>query len=172
MLYLIVSFVFFIFSILIHVLVCRLRKNSLLYAKLFGYIAIVNLLICIYVFQFIDQAALHFAPLSVWFIQLKSTLNFIYLLLIPAYLVIYVTTQLNSPSKIILKLLSKGEGLSFNNLQKQFSDEEWIVSRLNELVQTGCVVEIGGRYRLGASGKLIGGWLKFYQLLLGNRPRG
>ena len=168
MLYLIIALLFFIFSVVVHVLFCRGKRGNILYVKIFGYIALINLSLCSGVFQSISADG----TVSIWLLPLKATSIFIYLLLIPAYLVVYVTTQLNSPSKIILRSLSARDGLTIKNLQKNFTDEEFIVFRLQELVKTGCAVAVDGKYRLGASGTLIFAWLRIYQWLLGERERG
>ena len=171
MLYLITVILFFILSIILHIFFCRFKKGKVLYAKFFVLIALINLWMCVSVFERIKNIVEFNVP-SLGLLPLQGTAMVIYLLLIPAYLVIYVTTQLQSPSKTILQLLSAHDGLTIKDLQKNFTDEAFIISRLNELFYTGCVKRTDKAYRLGASGRLILIWLNFYRCLLGARKRG
>jgi hypothetical protein len=96
-----------------------------------------------------------------------ATAVVIYLLLIPAYLIFYVTTELNSPSKLILRMIRQTPGIAHSEILKNFTNEELILPRLSDLRQTGCVELRDDCYFLSASGRSLGQFLVLYQKILG-----
>ena len=155
----ILSFSFFLLAIAIHLIRCRLSPHKGLKAKLFVIIAMQ--LLCLFL---IIALIFHLA--------LIVTSVVIYLLLIPAYLIFYVSSELVSPSKRMLRVVEDKEGASYADMYKALERENLIMTRLEELVDSHCVVIHRENYQLSPSGALIARFLAFYQLLLGRKMGG
>lgn len=98
----------------------------------------------------------------------------LYFLLCLAYVAETTTVENDSPSTRIVKCIrSRPMGrATYDELKSEVTDEEFIVSRLNDLVRHGHVYFEGGRYRLSARGKLIAGIVAAYRNLLGKKLGG
>lgn len=114
---------------------------------------------------FLLMAALYHWPLAL-------TATIIYMLLIPNYLVLYVSTELVSPSKRILRIVSNKTQTDYHAILATLEKEDFIGTRLHELCQSGCVRDAGGTYHLTPSGRTIAVFLKIYQYLLGREIGG
>ena len=78
-----------------------------------------------------------------------------------------------SPSMKIVAALSKNGGeISAEEIRKQFSNEELIVSRLNDLVAHGHIKYDGNSYTLLPSGDLVVRIFRRYRQLLGRNLGG
>ncbi len=150
---------FFVLAMTIHLVLCRLDPQKTLKTKLFMIIAIQNWVAFLIVASFLH-----------W--PFKWSCAAIYLLLIPVYLVFYVITELVSPSKRVLQIVAASDGAAYAQILKGLEQEDFIMTRLEELVQSGCAQEHNGRYWLTASGRAIAGCLAFYQKLLGREMGG
>ena len=148
-----VSLLFFC-AIVVHIILCRASSDKNLKSKLFLQISLSFLVLFIVL-------VIYFCLPFLW------SCVVIYILLIPAYLVVYVTTVLVSPSKKILMSLSGSSGLSYEGILVSLQKENLISSRLEELVQSGCVVLIEGRFQLTPTGKSLATFLDLYGRILG-----
>ena len=166
-----VMFFFFMESVGVHLAVCRKRSQEGLLLKPFFVIALSNLCV-LWAFYWLSQRYGHFDAASIWGVRLCGTATFIYILLIPIYLVFYFSTQQLSPTKKIFLLLSKNGPMSFDELLAHFSDQEFIAPRLKELIGIQCLVEHDGWYVLTPSGIQMGKVYSLYQLLLGRKKGG
>lgn len=91
----------------------------------------------------------------------------IYILLIPVYLIFYVCTELVSPSKRILQIIASSNEANYTQVFKALEQENFIMLRLEELEQSGCLKRSDNRFELTASGRKIASILDVYQRLLG-----
>lgn len=159
MITLLISLFFLGLAIMAHLVICRLSPNKALKAKLFVSIAIVGLAAVI--------------GLGVGFsLPLLLTSCLIYILLVPVYLIFYVSTELMSPSKRIMQVIGEQPGISYKALLQALEQERFITTRLEELVSSGCVSVREGKYSLTMSGQGIARFLDFYQLALGREVGG
>jgi hypothetical protein len=166
MAYVFFALLLFCASVMAHVFFCRGKRGSGLQAK--AYILIAALLFFVYVIVVlaIQQAGILHAQ-SLWGLPFRITAGLIFILLIPVYLSFYVLTQLMSPSKKILICLSQRGSLTYTDIVACVENENFINTRLNDLLSTGCVREVEGRYILNASGQKIAAILNIMQHLLG-----
>jgi hypothetical protein len=162
---------FFLDAVFIHLIVCRKRSQEGLLLKPFIGIALTNLCLLWAAFWF-SYKYVHSDPSSIWSVNLHGCATVIYILLIPTYLVFYFSTQQMSPSKKILLLLSDKGPLSFQELLKHFSDQEFVLPRIKELIGIRCLVEHGGWYVLTPSGAQMANVYKIYQSVLGRTKGG
>jgi predicted transcriptional regulator len=102
---------------------------------------------------------------------LVLTAAVIYMLLAAVYMIVYVSTELMSPSKKILQVIAQGQS-RYADIYKALERENFIMLRLEELEHSGCLCRRGEHYQLTASGKGIADVLKFYQCVLGREAGG
>jgi hypothetical protein len=151
--------VFFLFSsILIHLILCRKDNDKSLKAKLFVQITLTALGLFL---------AIGFGARLPYIL----TSAVIYVLLVPVYLIFYVSTELYSPSKRILHAVGM-EGAAYSKIFKELEQENFIMTRLEELEQSGCLTRKYDRYALSKSGWSIAKVLYYYQKLLGREIGG
>jgi hypothetical protein len=170
MFYLLAAMGFFFIAVFIHIQICRAKRSQAgLWVKLFCVIAGFGLGLCWLAF-----VAFHHVPhrSGLWALPLELTSSLIYLLLVPSYVVFYVSTQMMSPSKRILMLIDQAGGMELQQLKEAFSDEEFIMPRLRDLEQTGCIAKENGTYKLTPSGLALARFLNCYQILLGRKAGG
>lgn len=148
------ALLFFIASVATHLIFCRNSSSKSLKGKLFIQISILLLLI------YIGIAFILKLPLII-------SCSAIYILLIPAYMVVYVTTELVSPSKKILQSLAASQGLTRQEIIAYLEKENLIQSRLDELVQSGCIMKKDEYYVLTANGSMLASFLRMFGLILG-----
>ena len=170
MLYICVAFFFFLDAVVIHLMLCR-RKSEGLFLKLFLVIAFANLILMWIVFWFLAHQ-FNGAQVNFWAAPLYGTATVIYILLIPTYLVFYFSTQQVSPSKKILLLLAENGPMSFEELLAKFSDDEFVVPRIKDLMTTMCLIEHEGSYVLTPSGIRMAQVYEIYQRILGRKKGG
>ncbi len=169
MAYLLLVLVLFCALVAAHVLFCRRTHRPGLQAKAFVQMA----------FGFWGLYALaaiaishHLNPYSLWGLPFVWAGEIIFILLAPVYLCFYVLTQLMSPSKkILLAIAQKGE-LSYDGIVEAVRKEDFIMTRLQDLLVSGCVEEKEGRYVLTSEGRKIEMTLNLMQLCLGRKVGG
>jgi hypothetical protein len=127
------------------------------------------------VYTVVAAALPHSAVLNehtVWGFPFKITAGLIFVLLVPMYLCFYALTELTSPSQKILNSLSRDKGLSFPEILNHVDKEDLVLSRLNDLCASGCVVQADGGYVLSAEGRSIAMVLDMMQAFLGREAGG
>lgn len=162
---------FFLEAVFIHLTVCRKRSGEGLLLKSFFAIAFGNLLV-LWSSLWVLHSYMGLDPKSFWGVPLYATSTFIYILLIPTYLVFYFSTEQMSPSKKILLLLSKNGAMSFPELLEHFTDEEFVVPRIEELIGVRFLVEHSGWYILTPAGTQIAKVYGLYQAVFGREKGG
>lgn len=156
--------ILFLLAATIHLLYCRQTTSKGLQAKVF-------LVIALGVLMFMEGLFI-FIPFDPWGPALPWTATTIYLLLIPAYLIFYVTTDLLSPSKKILKILQTQGKADDHQLLSAIRADNMIEGRLQELVVSNCAYKREGKFFLTAHGNKLLMIVKLYQWLCGRRMAG
>ena len=172
MLYLSLSGSIFICCVIIHILLCRfLRKKDGLLVKPFIFLSLTGLILLWFLFSVL-KSYIETLP-DIWRLPLSLTSSMLYLLAIPFYLIFYTNTRLVSPSKKILTLIRDSQALTRAELTRHLTNEEFILSRIYDLEQSGCLrKEKGGHYRLARDGIKIGLILEYYEKVIGRRMGG
>ncbi len=160
--HLMIAFVFFVLSVVIHIGYCRKGSCAGLQAKAFVLIALVNGAVMIICFLFLTPSDM----------DLPYTAALLYVLAIPLYLIFYVSTFLMSPSKNILRVVQDDRGATYEVVLQALERENFISLRLKELQDSGCAGRSGEKFVLTPSGRNIVRVLKIYQKVLGQTPRG
>ncbi len=160
--HLMIAFVFFVLSVIIHVGYCRKVSFVGLQAKTFILTALANGIVMIICFLFLTPSPM----------DLPYTAVFLYVLAIPVYLIFYVSIFLMSPSKNILRIVQTAEGATYDMILGTLEQENFIPLRLGELQDSGCVGRSGEKFVLTPSGRNIVRVLKIYQKVLGQGPGG
>ncbi|MBL8012683.1 MAG: hypothetical protein JNN05_02435, partial [Candidatus Omnitrophica bacterium] len=124
MLDILIMLFFFLDAVVIHLIVCRKHRGPGLLLMPFVGIALVNLCLMGVVFWFFGNT-FSSEPVSLWNVRMPSSAVGMYILLIPAYLVFYFSTQQMSPTKKILLLLSQEGPLRTSDLLTHFTDQEF-----------------------------------------------
>lgn len=166
MAYMLFSLLLFCASVFFHVLFCRRTSTPGLHARVFIYIALFFLAVYILGVYLVGQKG-PLDPRFLWGMPFKTTAGIIFVLLAPMYLFFYVRTQLTSPSKTTLLCLYQHGSLSYAQILKYIQEEDFINTRLTDLITSGCVRQAEGRYTISPSGLKIAMVLKFMQMLLG-----
>jgi len=164
MLYIIIAGLLFITSVTTHILFCRKATRPGLQAKAFIFIALIAL--AVYALETTMMASV-LDGRSLWSLPFKFTAGFIFVLLVPVYLSFYVLTQLTSPSQKILSTVAFLGSASYADIAASVKEEDFIMTRLNDLCASGCVQLIKGQYSLSASGRKIAWILRMMQIVLG-----
>lgn len=159
---LISSIGFFTLAIITHAVYCRRQNQQFLYAKAFIIIACVYGLVHLALILSIQDSST----------RLVLTSMALYLLLIPVFLIIYVSMILMSPSKKLLNALSRQSALTEEQLLEVLDGNALINIRLDELIQSGCVMKQGDRYQLTSSGLTVYRGLSLYEMISGRRGEG
>ena len=160
--HLMIAFIFFVLSVVIHIVYCRRVSFAGLQAKAFILTALANGAIMIICFLFLTPSDR----------GLPYTAVFLYVLATPVYLIFYVSTFLMSPSKNILRVVQEDRGATYEMILRALEKENFIFLRLGELQDSGCVGRSGERFVLTPSGRNIARVLKIYQKVLGQAPGG
>ncbi len=90
----------------------------------------------------------------------------LYGLLCLAYLVQCTAIQVQSPSMKVVSLLRGGPGMTRDQLRRHFSDEEFVLSRLRDLVRTGYVNHDSEFFSLTPKGFQVARVFDAYQRLI------
>lgn len=164
MAYILFALLLFCSSVTVHVLFCRRRRGPGLQARAYLYIA--AFFIAVY------ATGAHFMagtldPHSLWGSPFKATAGILFVLSVPIYVSFYALTQLMSPSKKILICISRTGSASYEELLASADEEDFINTRLNDLVTSGCITTTDGRYALSGSGRRIAAVLSAMQFILG-----
>ncbi len=161
----------FVGTVIIHILFCRNTSKQGLHAKLFVNMAFLALgIYVVLVLAWAYPATLD--PHSLWGLPFKFTAGAIFVLLVPMYLCFYVLTQLTSPSKKILSVISQRGEAGYDEILASVKEEDFIASRLNDLCASGCVVQSKDRYIITAEGQKVAGILNTIQFILGRKVGG
>jgi hypothetical protein len=171
MAYVLFALLVFAASVAVHILFCRGAAGEGLHAK--AYVNIAVFFFGVYVAGIYLLHPLNVLdPCSFWGLPFKISSGLIYILLIPVYLSFYVLTQLVSPSKKILKCMTGKRGVSYAKILECVKAEDFINTRLSDLVTSGCVEHTRRGYVLSASGRKIALVLDVIQFVLGRRMGG
>ena len=171
MLYLILSILLFILSIVLHLIWCRHKDIQQLNIALFFYISSFCLLIY-FVIVYVHPCFNTEDARSLWKFPLKLTAAFLYILFVPYYPVLYYSSLMHSPTQVMVLLIKDRGGLSWEELAHHINDERFIVARLNSLVKNGYIAFDGQYYRLVPKTILFCRILNIYQKLLGRAMGG
>lgn len=156
----------FAMAVVVHILFCRRQKKNNLQAKAFIFIASFFLLVYAVTVGWFHQSH-SLLQGSLWEWPFEWSCGVMFVLLIPVYLCFYVLTQLTSPSKKILQSLKLKGALSDEQIIAAIEEEDFINTRLNDLLVSGCVIVHRGAYVLTASGKKIALIIKTMQMITG-----
>lgn len=149
----------FICTVFIHALYCRRQQSHQLYARSYLIIAAVVGVIAISLIN-----VLHLDEFS-----LSGLL--LYILCIPSYLVVYVTTQLESPSRKILETLTE-RPCTKSDIVLSLKQAQFIQSRLQQMCDAGLVNKVQSTYQLTQSGQQLALFYVCYQKILGRELGG
>jgi hypothetical protein len=163
-----IAFALFLFvsSVLVHIFFCRKTTKPGLHAKAFGLTAIIFLVIYVVGVLVLQNSSI-LDPRTLWGLPFKITAGVIFVLLVPAYLIFYTSTQLMSPSKKILSTISHLGNPSYADIVLGIQEEDFIGTRLSDLCVSGCVIFVDDRYHLTSSGQRIAAILDMMQFVLG-----
>jgi len=100
---------------------------------------------------------------------LPATALALYVLLSFAYIIIYTAVEVDSPSALIILLVSeRGErGMTFAELRQVLTDDNLVMARMRDLVSVGSVIASGNHFQLSPRGLRIARVFAFYRDLLG-----
>lgn len=110
-------------------------------------------------------------PVNFWNLPLRASSIIFYFLNVFLYLIFYFNTQVESPSQRILRLCERKEGARMEELEKAVTDDDFIMTRLNDLKRYGYVEQHAESYRLLPRGVRVARLLSVYQKITG-RPKG
>ncbi len=85
---------------------------------------------------------------------------------------VYFSTKVESPSKKILRFVRDKGPLPYQDVLREFADEELILSRLSDLERYGYIRFSGKEYSLEPRGVMIARLLEIYQTLSGRKMGG
>ena len=168
MIYILTSLSAFLISAVIHVLWARLQK--LTKVKMISFVIVslgVLLIYCLvlwlrpHIFSCSENEAWTLRCLP-----LKFTSVVLYLLSIPIYVLFYHSTTIESPSRKILKAVARQGKSTYAELLQQTKKEDFIKTRLDELVHYKCAAFDGQRYRITPHGNKVAQILNVYQLIM------
>jgi len=168
-----ISFALFLFilSVIVHLFYCRNSIKSRLHTKSFILTSFFALGIYVLIVQS-SPLTDKLDPHSLWGLPFKITAEVIFILMIPVYLIFYVLTQLNSPSKTILLRVSQRGQMSYADIVKCIQQEDFINTRLKDLNVSGCIKQADGHIELSLSGQRIAKALNIMQNILGRNIGG
>lgn len=171
MFYFFLALLLFMLAVIVHIFYCRTTAKPGLHAKAF----IITVIIFLAIYAAGVQSSIiayYLDPHTWWGLPFKITACIIFILLAPVYLCFYVLTQLTSPSKKILLAISQRGTLSHADILVSIEEEDFIMTRLNDLCASGCVRQVNGRYALTKEGRKIASFLNMMQLILGRQVGG
>ncbi len=166
------AIILFLLAAILHLLYCRQTTAKGLQAKVFLVIVLGVLMFMEVLFIFIPFDPWGPAPTLRSGQALPLTATTIYLLLIPAYLIFYVTTDLLSPSKKILKILQTQGKADYNQLLSAIKADNMIEGRLQELIVSSCAYKRGWKFFLTPHGNKLLMIVKLYRWLCGRSMAG
>ncbi len=164
MLDLILAVVIFLSVVFCHLVICRYRDREKLYVREFLMLALFGLAVSIAGSIYLPKAIV-IGP------RLIITSVIFYILLIPTYLCFYVLTLLVSPSKKILSVLARGP-LTKADIHGELEVEQFVQSRLADLLSSGLVTDHQGRLQLTAQGKAYCFIAQLFQSFIGRGQGG
>jgi len=171
MFYLILAMLLFIGTVIAHIIYCRKSGKPGLHAKPFVNMSFVALGIYVALVLALPNTGT-LDPHSLWGLPFKISAGAIFFLLVPMYLCFYVLTQLTSPSKRILSVISQFKEAGYDDILSCVEKEDFIASRLNDLCASGCVIQKNGRYIITSEGQKVAAILNTIQIILGRNVGG
>jgi len=169
MLYLFFSALFFSFTIFTHLFWCRFKKGEELHITSFVVISLIFLLGYFATARFLIAGQDDLT--GIWVLPLEMTAAVFYIFCIPFFLVFYYSTTIDSPSRRTIALLREKGTLTYEELSREITDDKFIMTRLNPLVEFGYAQFDGKYFRLSPRAIFSCRVIKVYQKLLG-RPLG
>lgn len=171
--HLVVSFTFFLCSVLCHVIWCRIKAEKGL--KLLSFFVFAGIFFGVFLSWILSQTqdlSLNIGQtIDLWTFPLKFVSVLFYLSLIPFYSIVYSTGVIDSPSQEILDFLKDKQSCTYEQLLAHVQSTGFIQTRLETLRQHRFVEIEDQRYRLLSSGLTVANLLKLYQLIA-RRPQG
>lgn len=158
---LLLSLAVFLVCVIMHIAYCRRASKTTLHAKVFMILSVIGLGV------YVVSVKGNVSPLS-----LKFSGAVLFVMLIPTYLILYVLTQLKSPSQVILTTASFEKGANYDEILSAVKAERFIDTRLQDLKISGCVKIKEGKYQLTPAGKGIVKVLTLMQAFLGREAGG
>src|SRR3989344_2638066 len=167
MVYLLSSIVFFLFSIVIHIVLSRIlllfRKKSILLTAVFAGGGLAHFISASFLAKAFSNydGNLFFTPLS-----LSSYL--LYLILVFIYLVYFLSTYSGeqSPSLTLYFLLRDGKGRSLSIIKREFPKKEMIDMRIKSLITGKFVKQNKDKYLILSRGEWLAYVFRLYRKLL------
>ena len=157
---------FFVLVVLSHALACR---RGLILFRMEGFLALSLVWGGIYflLLRLTPEASIGpgFAG-NIRNMPLIFTSFVLYGLLCLTYLVQCTAVQAQSPSMKVFSLLCRETGMTFDQLKPHFSDQEFVLSRLNDLVRTGYVEQHNEAFSLTSKGFQVARVFDAYQRLI------
>lgn len=86
-----------------------------------------------------------------------------------AYILTYPAIQASAPSLKMLLIIGSGmpEGITHENLKKEFGVETLFIPRINDLLDSGFVKEDKDMLMLTATGRMLAGFFALYRKVIG-----
>ncbi|GEM_PF-4620805 len=165
MIYFLISFFCFVLFIVLHAITYRIGLIRFEFWKL-----ILLSFICAGIYLVISNFMVvpAFSYDYLWGCPIKWSSFLLYGLFSVWYLGEMTTVQYSSPSMKIITTLRKNpeQTITLMEIKSLFSDQEFIIDRLNDLVAHGHIKYEAGKYSLLPRGRLIVWIFKFYRTLL------
>ncbi len=157
----------FVSVILVHIAWCRMRPRHQLGVVSFCWIALAGLVLYLTVGIPSGKVDTKGFLFSVWSAPLKLSAVVMYFLLIPTYLIFYFSVRLESPSKAIIILAKKSGEASYDDFAQYVTDNRFLMTRLQDLLDHNCIRLENGIYRLTTHGAMIANLLNIYEKIFG-----
>ena len=174
MCYIIVSFCFLFLSVIEHIAWCRIKPAKGLRIISFMSISLLNAVFFLWALHHLQGKYLSFyeARPSVWYAPFVLTSLACYFVSLGLYFAFYSCTTIDSPSRWILRLVRDHGPMTYEDLAKNISNDNFIMTRLRALEEHGCVALNGKQYRLQSLGLLSAKLLMVYEKISGRQARG
>lgn len=165
MIYLVASFFTFLLMTFLHIFLFRfLAQRGVKTLRTVG-VYLFGFIISLFIFGFFQTLAnpktIFWWPLPLTSIVLYSQLSFLYLIFFTSP---YLGDE--SPAAKIIFLVKKNGRLSYEKIKREFSDEELVIKRLDDLVKSGLIIRQKDNYYSAKSGQRLARIINFYRRLL------
>ena len=157
----------FFLAVIFHISWCRCVKRNGLQVRAFFMIAVGLLCIKIAIELSTSPATLITGSYTVWTMPLKFTADIIYLLLGLFYLICYFSPRVESPSQRLLRTCSKADGSTLEELEKAVNNDDFIMTRMDDLLRCGYMRVVEGHYEILPPAIFVARVLVFYQKISG-----
>lgn len=174
MLYINLSFLFFCLFVIIHIAWYRIKSEKKLEIQPILIIGGILLIVYLALLKKLSSLSLfiHENTFNFWNAPLIITSLVVYLLLIPFYMIFYISAEIESPSMKILLLVKEYGEISYEDLRGRFTDQTLLMPRVKDLISTGYVSYDGRYYSILPAGRRLVRILDIYQRCLGWRMGG